>query len=268
MGGRIALGIPVCGLPSWHLVRSLMSLEWPDEQRAFITAGEYDRPLPIDAAHNRIIETFLAEPRLEWLFMVDADATLHPQTLLRLLSWNRPIVGALCFSRYPPPHPTIYAGHPANAPEGHSRIHIDETRAWLESHSALVTNAAALLDPRPADALVEVDFTGAHCLLVHRTVLEAIAAPWFERLLSPSELGTGADRDFCQKARAKGFSVCVDRSVVAGHLSGEHVIAALDFLVWDRVTDWKRERPMLVLNEAPAKPSPWRHKTLTVGEGE
>jgi hypothetical protein len=264
----VAIGIPVCGYPSWQLVRGLMSLEWPGGPRGFITAGEADRPLAIPEAHNRIIETFLSDKRLDWLLMVDADATLHPQTLLRLLSWNQPVVGALCFSRYCPVAPTIYAGQPAGAPEGYYRIHYAETRAWIVAHPELLSNRDAVLQPRPDDALTPVDFTGAHCLLVRRDVLEAVGAPWFRRLTPESEAATGADRYFCERARAAGFPLYVDRSVVSGHMVGGRCIGALDFLAWDAVTDWKARRFVVApsASEPAALPGPYRRETLTIGE--
>lgn len=238
----VAIGIPICGYPSWQLVRGLMSLAWPAGPRGFITAGETDRPLPIDVAHNRIIETFLSDKRLEWLLMVDADATLHPKTLLRLLSWNQPVVGALCFTRHCPAGPTIYAGRREGDPEGYYVIRVAETRAWLTAHPEMAVNQATVMEPRPDDALAPVDFTGAHCLLVRRDVLEAVGSPWFERLLPEGGHGTGADRDFCEKARRAGFPLYVDRSVLAGHMVGERCIGALDFLAWDRITDWPNRR--------------------------
>jgi len=258
----VAIGIPVCGLPSWTLVRGLMSLQWPAGSRGFITAGEYDRPLPIDVAHNRIIEAFLSDRRLEWLLQVDADATLHPQTLLRLMSWNQPVVGALCFTRRCPASPTIYAGQPEGTPEGYYRIHIAETKRWLERHPELVVNQATVLEPRPEDALTPVDFTGAHCLLVHRRVLEAIEPPWFKRLMPDGEVSTGADRHFCERVREAGFPIYVDRSVLSGHIIGERAVGGMDFLAWDAVTDWSKRRFIV----GPQRVEPYRRKTLIIGE--
>ena len=272
----VAIGIPVCGLPSWSLVRSLMSLEWPAGPRGFLTAGEYDRPLPIDVAHNRIIEAFLTDKRLEWLLMMDADATLHPQTLLRLLSWKQPVVGALCFTRRCPASPTIYAGQPPGTPDGYYRIHIAETKAWLTQHPELIVNQATVLEPRPDDALARVDFTGAHCLLVHRRVLDAIKPPWFARLMPEGRTDTGSDRYFCEQARAAGYPIYVDRSVLAGHGAGDRTIGALDFLAWDSVTDWANKRFIVGPSAKPpaAKPAPggptakfhFTKRSLTIGE--
>lgn len=224
------------GPPTWGLVGSLLKLVKP-QRTAFRRVG----PLAVDQARNRLVKLFL-ESAEEWLLMVDADAALHPATLVRLLSWGRPLVGALAFSRYGPCFPTVYRGRPADR-QGFV-IQIDEVRAWLQTHPELVTSEPMVLEPRPEDALTRVDVTGCHCLLIHREVLESMPQPWF---LGREDAehgggapdGSGEDFYFCEKAADCGWEVFVDRSCMAAHAYGdERVLAGLDFLVWDYASEY------------------------------
>ena len=77
-------------------------------------------------------------------------------------------------------------------------------------------------DPgRPTDIpnVVEVDATGAGCLLINRKVFENIEKPYF---LTPCNdegfVISTEDIYFFRKAIKAGFKVHVDRSIVAGHI--------------------------------------------------
>jgi len=246
MGATVTLCIPAAGPPTWALLESLLRLHLPDGGCEFRRVGG-DDGMAIDIARNRLVHEFLIENQAEWLWFVDRDAKLHPDTLLRLLSWNQPVVGALAFTRHWPVAPIVYAGEHHKDEQGRAwyKIQVAETREWLRTHPDLWTSEPVVLEPRPDDALRQVDFTGAHCLLIQRRVLEAIEYPWFQ--LDPDTVlqnhrqvaGTGCDRFFCERVRAAGFPIYVDRSVVAGHQYGERSLGALDFLAWDKITDWK-----------------------------
>ena len=168
----------------------------------------------MEQARNLLVERFLASPA-RWLLFVDRDAVVHPLTALRLMSWNVPVVAALAFARTEPPTPTVYAGaspHDTDADLVGYRVNWEETRSWLLAHPELQTNAAVVLAERPDDALVEVDFTGMHCTLIRRDVLERLRpGPWFERVHPiGGPRGAGEDYDFCRRARAGGLR-CVCR---------------------------------------------------------
>ena len=92
--------------PAWAFVESLWQLQAPEGETLRMTR---QGPLAVDVARNEVVRAFLQQDS-EWLLMVDSDATLHPQTLLRLLSWNQPVVGALSFQRYGPCMPTVMRG--------------------------------------------------------------------------------------------------------------------------------------------------------------
>lgn len=152
----------------------------------------------VHAARNGIVRHFLAGTA-EWLFMVDDDMAFPPDVLPALLAHadptERPIVGALCFKvhRSGDIEPTLY--RLATEPHTHLRV----VRDWQ------------------AGALVQVDATGAACLLVHRSVFEAMDAPWFgSAVLAGEELGE--DTSWCLSARQAGFPIFVASSVDVGHI--------------------------------------------------
>jgi len=166
----------------------------------------------ITNARNEACEAFLDRlPGYDWLCFIDtdmvfdgrqgrADATLIDRLVKSAHPTKRPILGALCFS-------------------------------WQEGQYAAPTlyvlrgdgKVGRLLD-YPRRQLVEVDATGAGCLLIHRSVLEkmraertwAAAYPWFQET-NIGDLPVGEDVTFCVRARSLGFPIFVDTSIVVGH---------------------------------------------------
>jgi GT2 family glycosyltransferase len=220
--GRVCVGTPALERPAWAFVESLLFLDMPGGW-TFRRAG----PLAVDMARNEIVSAFLAS-RDEWLLLVDSDAVLHRDTVKRLLSWGQPVVSALAFMRYGALMPSAFRGRDGNS-EKFLILH-QEIATWLEAHQELyVDGGAAVLEPRPDDALLAVDRVGCHCLLVHRDALAAVEPPWF---VGQPPKGSGEDFFFCDKLQQAGVPIYVDRSVVAGHLYGERPLGALDFMVW------------------------------------
>jgi len=126
----------------------------------------------------------------DWLCYIDSDQVFAPDTLLRLLAWQRPIVGALIAGRHSP--------FPICALRGMHSLPYEEV---------------------PAEGLVEVDAVGTGFMLIDRAVFNRLDAPWFEvGQINPER--AGEDTYFCQKAREAGFSIAVDCGAVVGHHTG------------------------------------------------
>lgn len=226
----VMVGTPCLAGPTWAFTESLLGLRAPDGFM-FVRRG----PLAVDVARNELVATFLAAPEtFTHLLLVDSDAMLHPQTLERLLSWDVPIVGALAFTRYGPLYPTVYRTE-SEAQPGSFRVRMDEVKEFVDKHRELVSSRPVVLEPRPPDALYEVDRTGGHCLLIRRDVLQAIEPPWF---VAEVMRRNREDFYFCERVQQAGFRVFVDFSCMAGHLYGERSLAALDFLVWDASSEY------------------------------
>jgi len=235
------VGIPVASPPTWALHDSIMGLKTP-KGFSEVRAGAPDRPLPIADARNSLVEGLLAYPEYGWLLQIDQDAILHPETLMRLISWDVPIISPLVFARYPPIMPVAFSKRGPDLTENEYTVEIDEVRHWIGMHEKMWTSEPVVLDPTPEDSLIRRWFVGTHCLLVRRDVFETIEPPWFKRETEPGRQATGSDRYFCQKAVAAGFPIYMDRSVVAGHMYGQRSLGSLDFLAWDSITDWNKKR--------------------------
>lgn len=227
----VVVGTPTLGAPTWALLESLLALRAPDGFR-FVRRG----PLAVDVARNELVEEFLRLPEsYTHLLMLDSDAMIHRETLERLLSWDVPVVGALAFTRYGPCYPTVYRGESEEKP-GQFRVRMDEVKEYVAKHRELASSRPVVLEPRPPDALYEVDRTGCHCLLIRRDVLQAIEPPWF---VADVMRRNHEDFYFCERAQAAGYRIYVDLSCMAAHLYGDRPLAALDHLVWDASSEYE-----------------------------
>jgi hypothetical protein len=237
---KVMVGIAVNGHPQWQFVDGLLSLE--SAGYALKRAGKPDRPLPIPDAYNELARACL-ESDCDWLFNVNQDCLLHPQTLTRLLSWGQPIVAPLAYTRYSPTCPMVWSER-AGERAGYYRIQYEHVASWVRAHAALCTDAPAVIDEIPDDALYPITegFLSTHCLLIHRSVLEAVGDPWFVRVTRPGDQGTGCDRFFSEQATQAGFTLHVDMSQQVGHLRGESSVASMSFLAWNEITDWNTKQ--------------------------
>lgn len=232
MSDRIVIGVPhLSSDVPWKVAESLLGLYTPDGFR-FIRKG----PGPVDLTRNQLVEHFLHSDGTH-LLMVDSDAVLHPLTLSRLLSWRVPVVAALAFMRKGPMLPTVYKGVAPDDPDAF-QTRILEVHEYADRHRELVSSGPVVLEPRPDDALYEVDRTGCHCVLIERRVLEAVPPPWFK---AEMPLNAREDFYFYQQVQAAGYPVYVDFSCLAGHLYGDRVLGALDHIVWDRISRYNAE---------------------------
>jgi GT2 family glycosyltransferase len=165
----------------------------------------------ISTGRNRLCADFLARPGApEWLFMCDTDMVLQPDTIDRLIAaadaTEVPVLGGLCWS--------LEAGR--KVPTMYELVQKAPGELAFTRHVRW-----------PQDAVVRVGATGAACLLIHRSVLEAvrlasgdIAAPWFrETALRDVPMALmGEDLTFCLRCAAAGIPVHVHTGVKAGHM--------------------------------------------------
>ena len=224
----VAIGFPiVTGQPTWGLMRSVLNLEMPPGP--VMISREWG--LPVDEARNALVDWFLTKTDAEWLLQVDHDAVLHPQTVNRLLSWDKSIVSALAFVRMRPVMPSVVRQN------GDGSFHWDTStvREWVVKHKLWKgsLDGGTVLDPAPEGSLYPLfnppGYSGMHCVLMRRDALEAIGAPWFAR----TKGCVGEDRYFFSKALVKGVEAYVDLSCVAGHVWGEVSMGVLDFMAHD-----------------------------------
>jgi hypothetical protein len=184
---NLAIGVP-CSFPfiPASFFYSFALMERPDF--IFIHADNG----PVDVLRNDIVEKALSCGATK-LIMMDIDHIYHPKTITNLLSHRLPIVGVLTFRRYPP-FDSIMLRVNGNGYES-----IDE---WQEGE------------------LVEVDATGAGCMMFDMSIFRKMPYPWF-KFHKDCDTGAciGEDIGFCQDLKAAGYRIFVDTSVPADHLT-------------------------------------------------
>lgn len=192
------------GLLGWDLTHDHRLGPWANVRCA--TGG-------IPEGRNQVAAQMLAEP-VEWLFMIDADMGFAPDTLDRLLAVadpvHRPVVGGLCFAHREQhgdglngfrceARPTIYDW--VEHPDGHRRF----------------TGVAHY----PVNSLMRAGATGAACLLIHRTAIEAIrdlhGPAWFDRLRGSDGSLLGEDISFCVRLGAVGMPLYIHTGIKTNH---------------------------------------------------
>lgn len=169
----------------------------------------------IHNGRNTLARIVCDESEAEWLFMVDADMGFATDTLERLIASadpaQRPVVGALAF---------------AQKSDGVGDFYARRYRCTPTVYRAGETSDAIGFVPwfdYPRDALVEVDATGAACILIHRTALETVRDAHGDHWFHPVEVnGTefGEDMSFCIRLASVDVPIFVDTSVKTTHDKG------------------------------------------------
>lgn len=160
---------------------------------------------------NEVVKTFLDHTHAEWLLMIDSDERISVQAFDKLVDAAhaelRPVVAGLYFGTWPSdglmptPVPHLYL----RAGDG---ISVSPVLAY------------------PPDQIIEVDAAGTGCLMVHRSVLEAIRATatehegpdwcWF-RDLPLGGKWLGEDLYFCRRVQSLGFAIHAHTGAILPH---------------------------------------------------
>ena len=215
---------------SWSQVEAYMHTETPPEVETLY----WQRSIPgnVHVIWNKVIKDFL-ESDSDWLWSVHDDVVYHPGTLMRLMSWGQPLVSALVFHRQSPVLPHIWTAY---EPGGPYAMRIEDTYKWFLAHPHDIKFGPHIIEPRPEDALTEVNFTSTSCTLINRKVLEDMREDvqdmWFK--MDSETAGGGEDRNFFEHARKAGYIGYVDRSCIAGHIVGDVPTGAGDFVMWNQ----------------------------------
>jgi len=136
----------------------------------------------------------------QWLFFLDDDVIPPADAILRLMAHKQPIVSGVYYRRNPPIYPVMLR----NTPEG---------RNWITEFKI--------------PDLMEIDFCGAGCLLVHRDVLTSLPPitprnHWFGWRVKAYEMDAphrmSEDFAFCEHARNHGYKILCDTSILCRHV--------------------------------------------------
>jgi hypothetical protein len=213
--GRVAAGFvygQTTQTPQWRFCYTQAIMH--SAGRVVCEIGREASGVHIPDARSKIVSEFLKHPAgIDWLWMVDTDATFGPDVIERLVAVahpkTAPIVGALAFAVKPR---TEQANECFATPlEG-----IPTLFRFTE------TGVVALTD-YPRDELVPVHSTGAHCILIHRSVLadkrwlDGHPSPWYRTAVRNGAV-VSEDQFFCLKAGSLGYPIFVDTSIKTGHV--------------------------------------------------
>ena len=179
--------------------------------------GQYGIPvLPqlgksrVAAARNALITRALKTP-VQWFLLLDDDHAVSLESVNKLVSSvslpDRPIVGGLTYRRNPDwtIEPTAY------------KLRVDSPTEFYR---------LSLTEIPEEDTILEVDMTGAACLLVHRSVFETMrdhpemCQPpyiWFQ----DTQIGNvefGEDMTFCMRAKELGYRIFINTGAEFPHM--------------------------------------------------
>lgn len=206
--GKVVIGWVHPAEVSAHFANSLLSTVVADMAGPGLIEGTIDEfsSANISGARNKIVRRFLEEHEADWLLFVDADMAWKPDAIGRLLKdadpETVPIIGGLCHgSAKDELFSTIFIFR--DGPDGQRQM----TR---------------LLE-YPDNALVQCHGTGAAFVMIHRSVLQAVAAaefslafPWFQETALGAE-PVSEDLTFCLRAGELGFPIYVHTGVEILH---------------------------------------------------
>lgn len=212
---------------------SCFGLSWADmllldqvgSARIFRPGGQYLRVVAgtggVAGARNQIVANFLKlTHRPEWLFMVDTDMGFAPDTVDRLIASaeanNALVVGALCFAQRSAQaaETALHARRLKLVPTLYRYMELGEEKGFSP------------IEGYARDAFQWVDATGAACMVMHRTALEALPVDPFRPILVPNALPGGAHREFsedlsfCARLADVEIPLGVDTSIKTTHAKG------------------------------------------------
>ena len=140
---------------------------------------------------NDAFEATIANPAFEWCWLMGDDHVYQPDLIVNLLDRDVDCIVPMCLNRFPPFDPTI-----------------------------VKDGQIKRLEDMPTSGLYELQ-EGETCgdagLLIRRRVLEAIEAPWYDRLRSGA-LGVD-DQCFTDRVKRAGFKIHVDVDNRIGHMT-------------------------------------------------
>lgn len=144
----------------------------------------------IDDLRNSAIFQVLKEDCFSHILFLDIDHYHHPDTIVKLLTHNLPVVSGLSFRRSEPYDPIMFK--------------------WEDEKYRNITTW-------PKDSLVEVDAVGGASLLVKTSVFKDINKPYFE--FTKYNGGTvSEDITFCRKLKEAGYKIYCDTSCTNDHI--------------------------------------------------
>lgn len=178
---KIALGIPTNRLIKPKTVQSLLDLVAHSKHTFEILVSTRG----FNTSENRNwITTHAVNSGCDYLFFVDDDMILPPDTLDRLLEHNKDIVGGVYMTKY------------------------EEQRPVVE-----------FFNEKPTEMPFKVKAIGTGCLLIKTDVFKKLPQPWFKYEWNDNgSIKRSHDWIFCEDARKAGYDVWADDTLDIKHI--------------------------------------------------
>lgn len=156
---------------------------------------------------NRIINKAL-EDDYDYLFLVDSDLVLHPQTLEHLVSLKKDIISEIFWTRWQPDSPLLPQ---VWASDQYTLFNC--LRGENLTESQILQRVLLFLNQLKVPGVYKVGGLGA-CTLISNKAIQAGVN--FKEIYNISLIGE--DRHFCIRATALGFELFVDTHYPAFHI--------------------------------------------------
>jgi len=170
----------------------------------------------IVAGRNAVTKAFLDESAAEWLFCIDSDMGFAADTVDRLIEsahpTERPVVGGLCFAMKTDGRASFYGIRYRATPTLYEFADLTDRVGFVPQFDY------------PRDQVVKVAATGAACVLIHRTAVEAVrdryGDVWWDTIKHPTGTTFSEDLSFCVRVAGCDLPLHVDTSVKTTHDKG------------------------------------------------
>lgn len=211
-GKKILIGMPcAAGQVPTPMVRSLLQLRKP-LPCAFLVV---DRQRTDKARNHFVMETL--KGGFDYLFMVDDDNPIPPDTLEKLLEDDKDIVIAPILSRNPNPNTGIH-----DLCAFYSEEKMIEKDEFEPAPLRIYENIKHFRDN---GYLHRIDAGGTGAMLIKRHVLETLHKKYLDYVFEYGDITVNGQRrtmsedaEFCERAVDAGFSVWLDDRVRPLHL--------------------------------------------------
>jgi len=195
-GFKLGIGFPVIDKNvSLDFMVSFVTLEKPEYTLLVprFATGEFYRD--IAQVRNNLVDQALDEGCTH-LWMIDTDQVYRdPKTIEKLLACDSMIAGGPVHRRYPPFDLILYRG-------------------TLGNYKYITDEIAYSGD------VIDIDATGAGCLMFKMELFDQIKRPWFENWIhKDTGKPVGEDIGLCHKARTAGMQIRADTSIKIGHMT-------------------------------------------------
>lgn len=214
------------GIVRAEFARSLIELIMTDiqEQRHVSSVSLHHGGAGVAMFRNITIEAMLNETTDEAICFIDSDIEVQKDTIHILAEAldpaERPVVSGLYFLQLDEGlRPSIFNRHPHTNPKtGNETLHMVAETSF------------------PEDTLITCDGVGAGCLMIHRSLLEAMyqtygpPAPWFADEVWDGEM-YGEDFAFSMRVDQMGFKPYVHTGAFVTH----YKTVGLNKMSWDKI---------------------------------